>query len=84
MIYKDKHSKPVWDIGYWNLRFVCYLVLEYCFLHKKQRNKHEDSKLITLNKNLKIAKSPYARTPLCFDPFLPIDSPRGSLPERPC
>ena len=37
-IYKNKHSKSVWVIGYWNLRFVCNLVLEYCFLHKMQRN----------------------------------------------
>jgi len=34
MISKNKHSKPVWVIGYWNLRFVCNFVLGYWFLHK--------------------------------------------------
>ena len=24
-LHKNKHSKPVWVIGYWNLRFVCHL-----------------------------------------------------------
>jgi len=46
MISENKHSKPVWVIGYWNLRFVCDLlarrlsggVLVYCFLHKIHRN----------------------------------------------
>ena len=51
MISKNKHSKPVWVIGYWpatssvesNLRFVCNLVLVYWFLHKMQRNNNLDS-----------------------------------------
>jgi len=38
MIPKNKHSKLVWVIGYWNLRFVCNLVLVYWFFHKMQRN----------------------------------------------
>jgi len=29
MISENTHSKPVWVIGYWNLRFVCILVLGY-------------------------------------------------------
>ena len=28
---KNNHSKLVWVIGYWNLRFVCNLVLGYWF-----------------------------------------------------
>jgi hypothetical protein len=46
-----QHFKPVWVIGYWNLRFVCNLlarrlsggVLVYCFLHQMQRNNDWDS-----------------------------------------
>ena len=37
-VSKNTHWIPVWIIGYWNLRFVCNLVLVYCFLHKMQRN----------------------------------------------
>jgi len=31
-------AKPVFVIEYCNLRFICNLVLVYCFLHKMQRN----------------------------------------------
>ena len=43
MISMNKHSKTVWVIGYWNLRFVCNLVLVYWFLQKMQRYDNQDS-----------------------------------------
>ena len=51
MIPKNKHSKAVWVVGYWNLRFICNLlarrlsggVLVYWVLHKIQINNNKDS-----------------------------------------